>query len=770
MILLKRYPTVAMFLSFFISSCVFAYCSLPAKIILGSGAIIFAIVLFLISRLSPGLISRELKRALILIMCALATASAISAVYIDAYAKGIEDKAGKSDQVTVTVEECKYSYSYSSGYVVKVTKSDIIPVGTKLLLTTDKGYLPEGTILKGGVSYTSLSQRNSGTFDVKRYYNSKKIMLGAEDSSLETAGSDNSFSLTRIFRRLNQRLTAMIMAHCDREPGGLAAAVLLGNDEYLSDSTARDYRRIGISHLLVVSGSHFAVLIATADSIWKKLKVRRKTRSLINIVLIFFFMGITGFTTSVVRAGIMHLLAQLSQILFKKANTVNSLAISGTILILINPFAAFDVGMQLSFIAAYCCIMFQLLKGETFARFKNKLGFTGSRSKIVRAVSTVIETVILTSLINLCTLPIIWLYFGEASLLAVLANIVFIPLVTILMYLTVVHLVLYPLWIFIPVTSWLLNCLAGFLNICADKMASADWVVFPINYSFAIYFIAPICVLLLILPLLRGKHRLTAVFSAIIIASSMFITIQIVEYVDRDNIHFSYITSGKNDGFVMKSDGNALICDISDGSYSFAKKLTDEVSDLHVTEVDTLLITHYHNKHIQLISRVSDNEILRTIILPEPIDDREAGIYNSILKDALVSGFEVITIPAGGSFCYGDAVITLYPRTYLTRSTHPITAVRIEMGDEDALILSGSFNESETDLLPLAEQAEYLIFGVHSPVYKKAFGLDFSSTPKEIIVSEDAYEYMDESLREYAASFGSRNDSEVLRVTVKGNS
>ena len=185
---------------------------------------------------------------------------------------------------------------------------------------------------------------------------------------------------------------------------------------------------------------------------------------------------------------------------------------------------------------------------------------------------------------------------------------------------------------------------------------------------------------------------------------------------------------------------------------------------------DTLFLDDYHNKHIQLISRVSDNEILRTIILPEPIDDREAGIYNSILKDALVSGFEVITIPAGGSFCYGDAVITLYPRTYLTRSTHPITAVRIEMGDEDALILSGSFNESETDLLPLAEQAEYLIFGVHSPVYKKAFGLDFSSTPKEIIVSEDAYEYMDESLREYAASFGSRNDSEVLRVTVKGNS
>lgn len=768
--LLKRYPTVSMFLSFFVSSCIFAYCSLTAKIILGGAALIVAIVLFLISRVSPDLISKELKRALTLVMCALATASAISAFYINIYAKGIEDNAGKSDQVTVTVEECKYSYSYASGYVVKVTKSDIIPRGTKLLLTTDKGYLPEGTILKGEVIYTSLSQRNSGTFDVKRYYNSKKIMLEAMDSSLETAGRDNSFNLARIFRGVNKRLTAMIMAHCDRETGALAAAVLLGNDEYLSDSTARDYRRIGISHLLVVSGSHFAVMIATADSIWKKLKVRRRIRSLINITLIFFLMGITGFTTSVVRAGIMHLLAQLSLILFKKANTVNSLAISGTILILANPFAAFDVGMQLSFIAAYCCIMFQLTKGDTFARFKNKLGFTGSRSKVVRAISTIIETVILTSLINLCTLPIIWLYFGEASLLAVLANIVFIPLVTILMYLTVVHLVLYPLWLLVPVTSWLLNSFAGFLNMCAENMARADWVVFPINYSFAVYFIVPVCALLLILPLLRGKLKIISLFSAMIIASSMFVTIQVVEYVDRDNIHFSYITSSKNDGFVVKTEGNALMCDISDGSYSFAKKLTDEVSDLHVTEIDALLITHYHNKHIQLISRVSDNEILRSIILPEPTDERETGIYNTIIKDAIAGGFEVITIPAGGSFCYGDAVITLYPRTYLTRSTHPITAVRIEMGDEDALILSGAFNESEADLRTYAERAEYLIFGVHSPVYKKAFGLDFSSTPKEIIISENAYEYMNEALREYADSFGTRTDTEVLRVTVKGNS
>lgn len=767
--LIERYPTVSMFLAFFISSCFFAYCS-PGEKIISAGIVtllLIAVGIISVCKFRKSL-SKDLRKAISLICCAFVVAAALSFVTFDIYASRIENTGGKTDTVTVTIEECKYSLSYSSSYVVTVTESELLPKGTKLLLTTDKGYMPTGTILQGGVYYLSLSERNHGTFDVKRYYNAKKIMLEAEDTELHNIGMDESFKLSRFFKSINNRLSAMIMAHCDTDAGSLATAVLLGNDEYLSDSISRDYRRIGITHLLVVSGSHFAVLIATADTIWKKLSLKRKTRSVVNIALILLLMCLTGFTPSVVRAGIMHLLAQVSMLLFRKANVLNSLAISGTILVIVNPFVTLDVGMQLSFIAAYCCIMFQMLKGEVLGRIKRKSGLK-RKSRIIKMLLTVLETVILTSLINLCTLPITWLYFGEASLLAVLSNIIFIPLITLLMYVTIAYLVLYPLIVFTPILAAVLNVFGGILNWLAGLLASANWAVQSINYPFAVYFLIPICLLLILLPILKSKHRMISLVMATVLVCSMFVTIKVIEYTEKTDIGFTYVTSGKNDGFVVKSDGGALICDISDGSYSFCRKLTDEVTLMHLSEVRALLLTHYHSKHVQLVSRVIENEVLRSILLPEPVDEREEGIYNSVVDVADRAGVEIITVPRGGSFSFGDAIITVYDRTYLSRSTHPITAVKIDMHGEDAVLLSCSFNESKADLLEVPEGAEYLIFGVHSPVYKKTFGLDFSSDPKEIILGGNAYEFMDDALKEYIDSRDTIRDAEVYRVVIKGN-
>ena len=86
------------------------------------------------------------------------------------------------------------------------------------------------------------------------------------------------------------------------------------------------------------------------------------------------------------------------------------------------------------------------------------------------------------------------------------------------------------------------------------------------------------------------------------------------------------------------------------------------------------------------------------------------------------------------------------------------------------MILSGSFNEAASDLMTVAEWADYLIFGAHSPVYKKSFGLDFSSDPKEIVLSDSVYEFMDDGLREYVDSRETHRCPAVFRVTVKGNS
>ena len=168
------------------------------------------------------------------------------------------------------------------------------------------------------------------------------------------------------------------------------------------------------------------------------------------------------------------------------------------------------------------------------------------------------------------------------------------------------------------------------------------------------------------------------------------------------------------------------------------------MSELHVCEIDTLLLTHYHNRHIQLVTRLSQREILRNLVLPEPMDEREQGIYDTLLDTAALLDLPVTTVPAGESFDFGRASVTLFERTYLSRSTHPITAVEIDLGEEEIVLLSCSFNQSLPEITHAAESAEYVILGNHSPVYKKTFRLSFASEPKVLIAGEDARIHMED--------------------------
>ena len=108
-------------------------------------------------------------------------------------------------------------------------------------------------------------------------------------------------------------------------------------------------------------------VVTMLETSLKKLKIKRKVRCAVNIAAVLFFMALTGMTPSVVRAGIMHILAQLSMIISRKPNTVNSFALSGSIIVLFTPLAAGDCGLQLSFAATYSCIVSRMF-GEMCIR------------------------------------------------------------------------------------------------------------------------------------------------------------------------------------------------------------------------------------------------------------------------------------------------------------------------------------------------------------------------------------------------------------------
>ncbi len=758
--LFKITPFTAAMLTFFVASCVFVYVGLPMKAaVIGFSAAVFVVLKVGRSRIFPAR-SDIFRKNLAYALIACILAGLVSTVFFDVRLHRFDDLAGTSDTVQVRIESCDYSLSYMARYHAVVTESGNIPKNTRILLTSEQTGLDDGILLTGELTYESLAESSSAGFDAERYYLPKRIFLTAEDVSLTVTGEDHAFRPAKFFRDLNETLTVRILAHTKREYGGTAAAVLLGNSEFLADSVNRDFRRLGISHLLVVSGTHFSVLLSFMNRFLIGLRLKRRQRALINLGLILFFMALTGFSGAVLRAGIMYLLAQITLLLHRKNNYLHSLALAGSLIVLWNPYAAADCGLQLSFAAAYSCLLYNELhllfrrylrqKRKPTAKPRQPHPKPALPIRLLRNISGVIG---LTSLVNVTLLPLLWLYFGEVSLLSIPANLIFIPLVTLLMYLTGLYLVQYPLGLLTIPLGKCINVYCGLMQNLAETLSGLDHITLSVNYDFAVFFLIPLLIAVGLIPFISTENlkKLSAFILAIL--TVFFAVIGVLRYTDRPNVYFSYVTKGKNDGFVLKSNGNVLFCDVSDGSYGYLSELIYEMSERNACEVEVLLLTHYHNKHLQYLGRLCDREILRNLVLPEPIDDRERDLYNSLVSTAEREGVNVQTVGVGETFSFGEAEIYVHERKYLSRSTHPITAVSVTAYDYQTTLLSCSFNESHETLTNAAQTSDFVLFGHHSPVYKKAFGLSFDRKPKTLIVSDAAmasmtHEFADALTRE----------------------
>ncbi len=767
--LIKRYPVAAVFVFYVITACLMAYASGAVKSILlavTSFSIVSVFVLCLVFK--KRIADKEMPRVILLLLAAILVADTVSYAAYDVFANRIDKQSGAEDTVTLRVISCDYTLSYMAQYIVSVDESEnAVPDGTKIILRTPLTSLTEGDILRGSVAYSSLEEESSRTFDAVKYYLSKKIFLVAEDVSLSRSGHEKKFRPASYFENLSTKLSSKILAGVGTSEGGIAAAVLLGNKDYLSASVERDFRRIGISHLLVVSGTHFAVIVSFAENAMRRFRINRRYRAGINLLIIFGMMCLTGFTPSVVRAGIMHTLVQLSFLVNRRSNVIHSLAISAALMITVNPYIVADVGFQLSFIASYSCILYYRFSKISFVLKKMRYRRKGKVEWwLYSALSMILGTFFVTAVVNICTLPLMWLHFGEISLISIPSNVVFIPLITALMYLSGLHLLLYPLKIFIYPTSFLLGAGCDVIEKIAAFFAKADFALLSVDNPFAVYFLVPLSLLMILFPLGSQKARKTVAVSAVTVFAAFFVVIGVTRAIDSDNVHFTYISENKNDGIVVAAQGKVLLCDVSDGSSGFFYQLSDEMAEYHACEIDALMFTHYHNKHVQLLGKMCEREIVRRVMLPEPIDEREEGIYASLIDAAEHYGVDIVVYSLDKGVSFGDAEIRLIDRTYISRSTHPITAIDVLAYDEKITYASCSFNQGSAGILSGMESADYVIFGRHSPVYKKPFAVSFSDTTKGIAVSKAAYEYMDEATRRSLLKYEVEWEPSMWRITL----
>lgn len=162
----------------------------------------------------------------------------------------------------------------------------------------------------------------------------------------------------------------------DRDNAALLSAFVLGYRTGISAETVSNFAATGTIHILSVSGLHVAILYWLVNLLLKPLALLRGGKALqlvLTICIILCYALVTGGSPPVCRAGWMLILLVLARYLGKSYRSENMLALTAFLLLANNPLLLADVGFQLSFLAVAGLIyLYPPL---------NRLGFPGRKDR-----------------------------------------------------------------------------------------------------------------------------------------------------------------------------------------------------------------------------------------------------------------------------------------------------------------------------------------------------------------------------------------------------
>ncbi len=203
---------------------------------------------------------------------------------------------------------------------------------------------------------------------------------------------------------------------------GLSEGLLLGVKRALGDDLETTFRRTGIIHIVVLSGYNVMIVVTFILYVLRWMFGRRLSVT-IGLVGIVIFALLVGLSATVVRACLMASLLLIIGLTGRVYLILRGLLLAGFMMLLWNPYSlAFDVGFQLSFIATLGLI---LVAPDLEARLRVMPSPFGVREFLVATLAT-----------QLFVLPLLLYQIGELSVVAVIVNILVLPMVPVAMLLT----------------------------------------------------------------------------------------------------------------------------------------------------------------------------------------------------------------------------------------------------------------------------------------------------------------------------------------------
>lgn len=545
---------------------------------------------------------RKTRRNIILpAVCITSVAALLWLMCFDnVYVKPTEELYGKT--AVVTGQICDLPYENNGKTYYKIETSQISLPNTiqhiKILLSSSKALRAD--LYDTVTAAVNIYPQSEDTY---KYYNISRgnYLTGNIDiyKKTEITKNDNK-PLYYYVLRMREYMLDTINDQLPKEQAAFIGALLLADKSRLTDDNTYAFRDSGISHIIVVSGFHLAVITQLMMLFLTFICMgRKRAAAFICTAFVFLYMAIVGFTPPVMRAGIMQILFLFGNTISEKIDSLNSLGLAVLIICFINPYTAADIGFLLSFSATLGITvlgvrMNNFIRSRLYPEDKMRTGSFASFLLVIKTPLCGLISIISASVSAVIfSVPIILIFFKSFAVYTLIANILVGPAASLLIFTAMIMVFLRISVIFkflempfIAVSGFLTNYI---LN-TAEKISALPFSVIKLTYEFVpVCIIVSVIILVLFLTVFKGKkHILAALYIACVIL--IFGVGSITEKILKGNsIKLSIIDCGQGLSVLMSDNENTAVL-FCGGSYDKAYNIKNYIDDCGSNCIDYMLI------------------------------------------------------------------------------------------------------------------------------------------------------------------------------------
>lgn len=353
------------------------------------------------------------KQALIIIIIFSIISNSIVIYKNIEYEKSFKDE--ENLEVTAIVLSQKEEKDYNYTYKIKLLKGKnknkclYLKIDKKQEVNLEYG----DKIFITGEFQEPQGMRNEGGFNYKEYLKSLNIYGSVKAKNIKVIEQNKGNIFMNFTYKISDEIKENIEEFMGEKYSGLLLGLLLGDSSKIDENIEENFKITSLTHILAVSGAQVSYIIAAMYSLLKRKIGIQKTRVVI-IASLIFYTALTGFSPSIVRAGIMGIILMISGLVFRKNDIINSIAISLFFMLVYNPFLLENVGLQLSYLGTIGIIGFNktiilILKN---IQIRNKKWKYKINRKLILLISKIKEILAVTMSASLAVVPVMIYHFN----------------------------------------------------------------------------------------------------------------------------------------------------------------------------------------------------------------------------------------------------------------------------------------------------------------------------------------------------------------------